>query len=60
MRFDDMETCEMVADHMFDTALHSFNEGLEPTWYIDESPEIIEFVTKRTAEEIGYVVYKRY
>jgi len=58
MRFDNMDQCEMVADHLFDTALTSFNEGLPEGWHMDESPEIEYFISPEEIKDQPYVIYK--
>ena len=58
MRFDNKEECEMVADHLFDSAIGCFNEGLPDNWVADESPEIDTFVSAEEAVKQGYVIYR--
>ena len=57
MRFNDRDECDVVADHLFDSALGCFNKGLPAGWVCDESPEIDNFVSEEDAKKIGFVIY---
>ncbi len=58
MRFENEEECENVSDHLFDSALGVFNEGLPEGWVMDDGMELHKYVTKEEAEKTGYVVYR--